>query len=106
MRLSGSSLEKAWLEFVKRHGFNLPDQAQWLIREFKTRPDFLYSQNQAVIYIDGPHHEGNSQKKLDEEIRGRLRDAGFEVIVFTTKKDEWPDAFARHPDVFGKGDLS
>ncbi len=105
MRLSGSSLEKAWLEFVKRHGFNLPDQAQWLIREFKTRPDFLYSQNQAVIYIDGPHHEGNSQKKLDEEIRGRLRDAGFEVIVFTTKRDEWPDVFARHPDVFGKGDL-
>lgn len=105
MRMSNSSLEKAWLTTVLEHRLRLPDKAQWLLDAYNTRPDFIYTDSQVAIYIDGPHHEHDKQKTLDAEITANLRDAGLTVIRFATDQTVWPDVFNRYPDIFGSGDL-
>ena len=103
MRLSGSSLERAWLEAVRASCYRLPDRAQVLIEEFSTRPDFVYTDTQALVYIDGPHHERERRKALDAAKTQELEDAGFLVIRFPADRDRWPGIFREHPDVFGVG---
>lgn len=106
VRLSGSSLEKAWLKFINERGYNLPDRAQVLLEQFNTRSDFAYSRSQAVVYIDGPHHDQDPQKKLDEKITANLGDAGITVIRFPKDQAIWPSIIAKYPDIFGKGDAA
>jgi len=96
-----SSLEKAWLTCVRDSGYHLPDDAQRLLSEFDTRPDFLYRERQIMVYVDGPHHEADARKKLDQAQATRLKNAGFEVIRFPKEQSTWPDIFARYPDIFG-----
>jgi very-short-patch-repair endonuclease len=102
-RLSASSLEHAWLTLVREQRYYLPDRAQRLIEEHGTRPDFAYSKAQALVYVDGPHHDGDEQKRLDAAITERLEDAGYTVIRFGVDKDAWAAIFASYPDIFGKG---
>lgn len=98
-----SSLEKAWLRFLKAGGYRLPDRAQSYLQAFGTCPDFAYEDKQSLVYIDGPHHDGNAQKVLDESITLRLEDAGFTVIRFTHDQSAWPEIIAQHRWVFGAG---
>jgi len=104
-RLSGSSLERAWLEQVRTSGYRLPDRAQPLIQELGTRADFVYGHAQALIYIDGPHHQSDHQRGLDARITERLEDAGFTVVRFAEDPHSWPTVFAGYPDIFGTGDM-
>ncbi|AMO54593.1 hypothetical protein GZ77_24715 [Endozoicomonas montiporae] len=101
-RLSGSSLEKAWLEKVRELGLKEPDEAQKTLEAHGTCPDFYYDEYQAAIYIDGPHHENASQKEKDEAITRKLEDAGFIVIRFTKEKNKWLDLFSEHSYLFGE----
>jgi superfamily II DNA/RNA helicase len=104
-RLSGSSLERAWLSFIRKQGYRLPDKAQFSLEAFQVRPDFGYGgDSPALIFIDGPHHETEHQQRIDEAKTAALKDAGFEVIRFPKEPAEWPAIFDRYPDVFGKGD--
>ncbi|HQG29558.1 MAG TPA: DUF1998 domain-containing protein, partial [Candidatus Ozemobacteraceae bacterium] len=97
-----SGLEKAWLTAVRDNGYHLPDEAQRLLSEFETRPDFLYRDRQIIVYIDGPHHESDARKKIDQAQARRLMNAGYEVIRFPKERETWPDIFARYPDIFGR----
>jgi very-short-patch-repair endonuclease len=106
MNASVSQLEKEWLRFLKDGGFHLPDRAQPYLDSFGTCPDFAYEDKQALVYIDGPHHEGSAQRALDATITARLEDAGFTVIRFTTEKSAWPEIVAQHAWVFGSGSRS
>lgn len=102
-RLSGSSLEKAWLSTVRARGYRLPDKAQFSISEFKVRPDFGYDgDSPALIFIDGPHHESDHQMQIDASKNQILRDAGYEVIRFPKERQDWNSIFKQYPDVFGK----
>lgn len=100
-RFSNSSLEQDWLEYVKEKNYRLPDEAQLTIEKFNTRPDYLYRRQQAVIYIDGPHHENPGRQKIDAELTKKLTDAGLEVIRFPKEKSSWPALFSKYPEVFG-----
>ena len=102
-RLSGSSLEKAWLSYVEKNGHRLPDEAQLTLEQFGTRPDYLYREQQAVVYVDGPHHEQATQQSLDHALTKKLEDAGLMVIRFPKEQSRWPAIFARYPEVFGAG---
>ena len=102
-RQCGSTLERAWLEAVRTCGFRLPDQAQPMLDEFSTQPDFAYSGTKALVYVDGPHHRNAATKTVDDTKRQALRDAGYKVIVFADDIASWPAMFARFPFVFGKG---
>lgn len=100
-QLSNSSLEQAFIDYLKLKGHHLPDDAQVTIEQFNTRPDFVYRTHQAVIYIDGPHHENPKQMKIDEETNTRLQNAGLTVIRFPKAQKEWPSIIGAYPDIFG-----
>jgi len=100
--LSGSTLEDAFIKYLKRCGHRLPDDAQVAIEKFKTRPDFIYrSPQQVAIYIDGPHHEYPQQKNIDDALTKQLEDTGLMVIRFPKEQQRWATIIARYPDIFG-----
>jgi ATP-dependent helicase YprA (DUF1998 family) len=100
----GSSLEHAWLDFLREHNFRLPDRAQPYLKDFNTTPDFAYESEQVIVYIDGPHHEGNRQKALDETTTRRLEDGGLTVIRFPADSRQWPGKINAYRWVFGVGE--
>jgi len=100
-RLSNSSLEKAWLKAVNKKGYRPPDDAQLVLEQFNTRPDFVYKAQQTVVYVDGPHHEKPNQKKIDETLTRQLENAGLIVIRFPKEQDQWLGIFNQYPEVFG-----
>ncbi len=99
---SQSSLEKTWLHEVQVLGLRLPDREQPLLAQFQTRPDFAYSDVQAVIYVDGPDHHLPIQKAKDEAITKRLQAGGCIVLRFGVDKRTWGSIFEKHTEVFGK----
>ncbi|MBF0160081.1 MAG: DUF1998 domain-containing protein, partial [Magnetococcales bacterium] len=104
MNASVSSLEQAWLRYLNDHGYHLPDRAQPLLSEHQTQADFGYSERQALIYIDGPHHDGQRQRQIDEHITRNLQDAGLTVIRFGKDRATWPATLAAYGFIFGPGE--
>ena len=100
---SSSSLEKAWLRFLRAAGHHLPDKAQGYLEAYRTRPDFAYREHQALIYIDGPHHERETSRDRDAEITQRLEEAGYTVVRFPADRDEWPSIVEAYAWIFGTG---
>ncbi|GIG65147.1 protein kinase domain-containing protein [Phytomonospora endophytica] len=101
-----SSLERHFLDEVKRHGFRLPTEAQVSLPELGCRPDFVYRLDgvDVAVFVDGPHHAGASRIHRDTEAENRLIDVGWEVIRFSHKEvDDWIGVFRRHRNVFGPG---
>jgi superfamily II DNA/RNA helicase/very-short-patch-repair endonuclease len=101
--VSLSSLEQAWLAYVREYTYHLPDKAQPLLEDYGTRADFAYASIPALIYIDGPHHETDHQRHIDQQITERLEDAGYTVIRFPKERETWPAIFERYTFVFGTG---
>ena len=97
--LSDSSLEKAFIDHLKQCNHKLPDDAQRSIDVFNTRPDFVYLQNQAAVYIDGPHHEKPAQRKIDDSLTRQLTDVGWTVVRFPKEQSRWPAIVAKYPAV-------
>ena len=106
LNAAGSNLEKDWLLSINEKGYRLPDQAQPLLLEFETRPDFLYERTQSLIYIDGPHHDSAGRKMADDRLTRLLEDAGYTVIRFGKGMSLWPAILSQYPDVFGTGGTS
>jgi len=102
-RVSGSSLEQAWLGYVEAHGYLKPDRGQVTIERCQTSADFYYESWRAVIFIDGPHHEEAQQQAKDSAINRRLEDAGYYVVRFPKDQARWPALFAAQADLFGPG---
>jgi len=102
-RISGSSLEQAWLEYVRTHGYRMPDRGQESIERCNTMADFFYEDWKAAIYIDGPHHETPKQMEADAAINRCLDGAGYYVVRFPKDTAHWPEIFAAHADLFGTG---
>lgn len=101
-RLSGSSLEKSWLEKVRELGLREPDIAQKTLERFNACPDFYYEDYQAAVYIDGPNHDTPQQKEADAIINVKLEDAGLIVIRFPKETNIWPAIFSEHSYLFGE----
>jgi len=102
-RISGSSLEHAWLDFVEQHAYLKPDRGQETIERCLTCADFYYHDWKAAIYIDGPHHDEPAQREKDATINRCLDDAGYLVIRFPKEQSRWQEIFAAHADLFGTG---
>ncbi len=98
--LSGSSLERAWLDEIRKRGLRQPDRAQFTLKDFPVRPDFGYSDYQALIFIDGPHHDALHQQAIDVKITQELVEAGYLVIRFPKDRDQWDAVFDQYRDVF------
>ena len=100
--LAGSDLERDWLGFLHGEGLKLPTKAAVLFEEAGTRPDFVYEDEVAVIYIDGPVHSIPNLAARDAEKRAAMEDRGWAVIRFGHDED-WRATVARYPWIFGDG---
>ena len=99
--LAGSGLEQLWLETLFQRGHHLPDHAQKAVNGHYVVPDFTYAQKGAVVFIDGPHHHQPLQKRLDQEKRTALEEAGIAVVTFHEHSNDWPAVFAEYAWLFG-----
>lgn len=100
LNLSGSELERSWLGFLEGCTLSLPSAAQRFVESCKTRPDFVYEDAHAVIYIDGPPHDYPERQQRDADRTDCLEDFGWEVIRFH-HEDDWQAIVEKHPHVFG-----
>jgi len=100
LRLADSDLERVWLRYCDEHGYRLPSHAQKLIEKCSSRPDFLYEESMAAIYIDGPIHDYPDRQIRDDDKRAALRNAGYTVVRFKHSED-WREIFASKTSVFG-----
>lgn len=102
-RMSLSSLEAAWLDYVQAHAYAKPDRAQHFIEAAKANADFYYTDYNLVVFIDGPHHGTESQKPHDADITRRLEDLGYIVVRFPNEIGTWTDIFSANAHFFGAG---
>lgn len=100
LRLAGSDLERQWLRYMTENGYRLPDAGQVLFEECGTRPDFVYKDAYAAVYIDGPHHQYPERVSRDAVHTACMEDAGYTVIRFGYAED-WDEVVARYPYIFG-----
>lgn len=96
-----SELERRWLRSIDDGGYRLPTGAQVVIESCGVKPDFVYAQEQTVVFIDGPHHNFEHTKSADVSKTACLEDMGYQVIRFGAE-ESWSDTWAKHPDVFGE----
>jgi Lhr-like helicase/very-short-patch-repair endonuclease len=102
-RTAGSSLEQAWLDYVSEHGHRKPDRGQHTIAAANTCADFFYDALNLAVFVDGPHHDTETQRAADAAIDRRLDDLGCLVVRFPKEQARWPDIFKQHADLFGPG---
>ncbi|OGL44274.1 MAG: hypothetical protein A2161_06145 [Candidatus Schekmanbacteria bacterium RBG_13_48_7] len=99
--LCDSDLERKWLDFLNSHKYRLPSHAQKLVEACKTRPDFIFNEEQVAIYVDGPYHEYPERQSRDVEQTTCMEDLGYTVIRFS-HTDNWHAIIDKYPNVFGK----
>jgi ATP-dependent helicase YprA (DUF1998 family)/very-short-patch-repair endonuclease len=102
INLSGSQLERDWLQLLEDRNLRLPSHAQSLVEECRTRPDFLYKEQQVVVYVDGPPHDNLDRQERDRQQTDCMEDAGWTVIRFG-HRDNWESIVEHYPSVFGDG---
>jgi superfamily II DNA/RNA helicase/very-short-patch-repair endonuclease len=100
-RTAGSSLEKAWLDYVDANGHRRPDRGQHTIASANTCADFFYDDYNLAVFIDGPHHDGEAQRAADAVIDRKLDEQGYVVVRFGKDTRRWPDIFDKNADLFG-----
>jgi very-short-patch-repair endonuclease len=100
IKLCDSKLEKDWLAFLYSKGLRLPTRSQVFFKPCMTRPDFMYDDHQAVVYVDGPPHDFPERQARDAAQNTCMADAGFQVIRFH-HSDNWEEVVKNYPSVFG-----
>jgi very-short-patch-repair endonuclease len=100
LRQASSELERRWLRWLNTYGYRLPDRAQVFVESCQTRPDFLYEDYQAAVYIDGPPHDYADRQAHDRQQTEAMEDYGYTVIRFG-HADDWGQIAARYPHIFG-----
>jgi len=100
LKLCDSDLERQWLKHLDQGGYRLPSKAQALVETCRTRPDFLYEDTLAAIYVDGAQHQYPDRRERDQLNTECMEDLGYTVIRFGVA-DDWETIFARYPNIFG-----
>ena len=97
-----SQLERRFVTFLEERGYRLPDDAQRVIHDFGTRPDFSYKLGQTCVYVDGPYHEYPERRARDAETTSRLEDGGYTVVRFA-EPEGWEAVLREYAWIFGEG---
>ena len=96
-----SDLERLFLDFLYQTKRRLPDDAQKMITEYPTIPDFFYEPN-ICIYCDGSVHNEPDQRLIDNTTRNTLRDYGYRIIVIRYDRD-LAQQIVENQDIFEGG---
>ncbi len=101
---SQSGLEREFLTFLEKNDYRLPDAAQQLVTDARSRPDFVYrlAGGSVAVFVDGPDHDTTSAMERDTAAEDRLMDIGWLVIRFR-HDEEWHVVVGRYPNIFGAG---
>ncbi|MFQ5769683.1 MAG: helicase-related protein, partial [bacterium] len=97
---SRSDLEKKFLDQLYRNGRRLPDEAQKLLSDLPSRPDFYYKDGYVCVFCDGSVHDTPEQRKEDQQIRSQLRKSGFRVVIIRYDRP-LDEQIAENEDIFG-----
>ncbi|MCY4068074.1 MAG: DEAD/DEAH box helicase [Acidimicrobiaceae bacterium] len=97
-----SGLEREFLKFLGEHSYRRPDRGQVFFEEARTRPDFVYDDACAVVYVDGLHHDYPERARRDAEQSAAMQNLGYRVIRFS-HHDDWRRIVDDNPAVFGPG---
>ena len=97
-----STLEAAFLARLEEGGHRLPDRSQVYFQEASSRPDFVYDEACAVVYIDGPHHDYPERAARDRDAGRAMMDLGYQVIRLG-HRDDWDRIIGEYRWVFGPG---
>ena len=105
LSMCDSDLERLWLNQVFEQGFRIPDYAQYTVEEAQTRVDFVYNEEKVAIHIDGPHHDSEQQKIIDEQRRSELERFGWTNLVFHHNQgvEGWNETIRTNGWLFGGG---
>ena len=69
-----SSLERQFLNFLQQGGYRRPDRSQEFFEDARTRPDFIYDEACAVVYVDGrPPRLAQARPARRRAVRGHER---------------------------------
>ena len=102
-----SDLEREWLELIYNDLHNLPTDAQYLIPEANTKPDFVYCDRYdawVAIYIDGTPHDAADVAQRDREIDRLLLNLGWLVLRFRhDEREGWKQLILDNANIFGRG---
>jgi len=99
-----SGLEREWLRFLEAHNLKLPTAAQQVpaaLAGCGTRPDFVYADDMAIVYVDGPMHDFPTRQARDRTQTACVNDCGWTVVRFPAQAD-WDAIVAAHPGLFGR----
>lgn len=102
-RTAGSTLEQAWLDHVAEHAYRKPDRGQHTIAGANACADFFYDDLNLAVFIDGPHHETDTQRAQDAFIDRKLDELGYLVVRFPKETGSWEALFKNNADLFGPG---
>ena len=99
-----SGLEREWLAFLEARNLKLPTAAQQVppaLDGCGTRPDFVYADDMAIVYVDGPMHDFPTRQSRDQTQTACVNDCGWTVVRFPAQAD-WDAIVAAHPGLFGR----
>lgn len=99
-RQCGSDLERSCLDWMDQRDLRLPSRAQFFVEACRTRPDFIYDEHHAAIYVDGPPHEFPERQERDQVQADCMEDHGWTVIRFRSSEN-WQEVIRRYPSIFG-----
>ena len=102
-KLTQSSLEEEFVDWLYDNGYRLPDRAQKLFEDPWGRPDFYYDAARACVYVDGPAHDDPAVREKNLADRRVLERRHGVQTVSVTYPEKWSDEVAAWPDVFGEG---
>jgi len=93
-----SELERRFLDYLYQKRLRLPDDVRRYIPEVSCEADFFYKPN-VCVFCDGAVHDLPEQQAKDREIRRRLKERGYRVIVIRYDRD-LEEQVSGYKDVF------
>ncbi len=94
--------EKVLLDYLFENGFKLPNYTNFNLEKFYIQPDFVYSNENALVFVDGGIHKNGAIKADDDKKRKALELAGFDVLVWDDTSESVESFVSRRQDIFRK----
>jgi superfamily II DNA or RNA helicase/very-short-patch-repair endonuclease len=94
--------EKKLLDFLFDNGYRLPDHTNYNMEKYYVQPDFIYKQENALIFVDGGIHKNSVVKANDDNQRIILKKNGFDILVWDDTKEDVSAFVTKRQDVFRK----
>lgn len=97
-----SNGEKELLDYLFNNGYRLPDYTNYNLEQYYIQPDFIYKEENALIFVDGGIHKNAIVKADDAKKRILLEKGGFDVLVWDETSESVSAFVTRRQDVFRK----